>query len=460
MQILTLLFLLPFIISTVYVRRGQIEKAFLQVYLPCLILLPNFFGYRIPHLPGFSAAQGALIPIALAVLFGKSYRWRPCRMDVWMILFIVSLTLSEVLGEYVFNDALMFVFQGIFAMFFPYVVGRQLLEPHLRLKTVKRIVILVLILAPIALYEFRMGANLYTVAAVTVFGYPSTGVWTQMRGGHPRISAAFSDAELAGIGFSVTFALNWWLVQVNKSDRGQETRLGKWLARLEKFHIPGWTLLLLLFLTRSRGPLLGTAAAVMVLQIPRFKNTRLVSVIAVILLVAGGAATYNYFDQQTAATLNSATVSEEEGSAAYRRLLLDNYAPIVQAGGWLGWGVLARPVVHGQESIDNQYLLLEITQGKLGLILFALIGADTIWRLACFTWTFKNREDLNFAFCLLAAMCGVWLTIGTVYLGEQLPQICFLLVGWSQSLQEGKAFAAPEQVQPQDAKFRFKRVIA
>ena len=36
---------------------------------------------------------------------------------------------------------------------------------------------------------------------------------------------------------------------------------------------------------------------------------------------------------------------------------------------------------------------------------------------------------------LLAAFVTIWITLYTVYMGTQLPQIIFLLLGWGQSIE-------------------------
>jgi hypothetical protein len=204
--------------------------------------------------------------------------------------------------------------------------------------------------------------------------------------------------------------------------------------------------------------LLGAALAFAIIQIPKFKNTRRASIVMAVLLVLGGLAVYSYLDRYTASS-NDGAASEQQASAAYRRLLLENYKPIVEEGGWLGWSTISRPQVRGQESVDNEFLLVQLIQGRLGLILFVLIGADTVWRLIQSTWRFRRREDLYFAFSLLAAMGALWFTITTVYLGEQLPQIAFLLIGWSQSLHETQDGRAEHLSAPEIARFNFKRVF-
>jgi len=457
---LSLVLLLPGLISLYFVIRGDAEKAFLRVYLPALLLLPAYYSCRLPHLLPITSAEAAMIPLAIAVMIRPPSGWRFCRLDLWVLLYMVSLSISELLHERVMNDGIMLVLSGILSMLFPYIIGRLLIEPKLRLPTTKVFVTLILFLIPFGLYEYRMGFNPYAIIGPKLLGIiPTWGL--QIRGGRARVATSFSDAELAGIAFTVILTLNWWLVQINKMDRGKESRLGKWLSKLESKHIPGIILLALLLLTQSRGPFLGAALAYAILLIPKFKNTKLASIVIASILIVGALGIHAYLQKYTSGPITyDGTMSEQQASAAYRRLLLENYAPIIQEGGWLGWSYLSHPVVGNQVSIDNQFLLVQLGQGRLGLIIFILIGIETFFRLIKFTWTFKRQEDLYFAFSLLAAMAAIWSTITTVYLGEQLPQITFLLLGWSQSLQEGVSDQNQSLATTSQAKFSFKRVFA
>jgi hypothetical protein len=369
-----------------------------------------------------------------------------------------SLAASEVLRENILNDGIFVVLSAITSMLFPYIVGRLLIEPQLRLQTAKRFVVISLFLTLIGLYELRMGINPYSIIASKLFGFSHIEWTLQMRGGRARIATSFSDAELAGIVFTIAIALNWSLIQVNKLAHCRLDEPRGFFAKLQRWHLPGLILFGLLLLTQSRGPLLGAALAFAIIQIPKFKNTRRASIVMAVLLVLGGLAVYSYLDRYTASS-NDGAASEQQASAAYRRLLLENYKPIVEEGGWLGWSTISRPQVRGQESVDNEFLLVQLIQGRLGLILFVLIGADTVWRLIQSTWRFRRREDLYFAFSLLAAMGALWFTITTVYLGEQLPQIAFLLIGWSQSLHETQDGRAEHLSAPEIARFNFKRVF-
>lgn len=455
----TLIFLIPALFSLYFVIRGNPEKAFLRLYLPALLGLPYYFACVLPHLPAISVSEAVLIPIVIGSLILYSSRWTFSRLDIWVALYMLSFAASEILRETRINDGYFNVFTATLTILFPYIVGRLLIEPNFRLPAVKMFVVVILVVGLAGLYELRMGLNPYTLLQSYLIG-SSDGPWSlQFRNGRARIATSFSDAELAGIAFTITLALNWWLVEIGKLNRFHPDKLGAKFSWLERRHIPGLILIAMILLTQSRGPMLGAILAFAIIQIPRFKNVRRATIVMACLFAVGAAALYTYFNHYAASAINNTTASEQAQSASYRRLLLDNYAPIAEEGGWLGWGVNSRPIVAGQRSIDNEFLLLHVTQGRLGLILFILIVIESTWHLIRLTWQFKAREDLYFAFCLLAAMAALWATITTVYLGEQLPQIAFLLAGWSQSIKERPTAQLSTSTLDRHQKFSFKRIF-
>ena len=284
------IFLLPGLLSLYLVIRGRIEMAFLSVYLPALLLLPEGYALKFPHLPAISAAESALIPIGAVALYRLLRSGIPSLMDILLSLFIVSITASEVLRERVMNDGIFAALIAFISIFLAYAAGRTIVEPGLRLVTVRRIVILILLLGPLGLYEWRMGQNLYGVVGQRLFNLDTVRAFVQIRSGRGRMAASFNDAELAGIVFGMTACLNVWLVYLRKW--GSATNLGKPLAWLEKYHIPGLLLLLYVFLTQSRGPMLAVGVGYLILQIPKFKKKKAATVAVAILIAAAGLAAY------------------------------------------------------------------------------------------------------------------------------------------------------------------------
>ena len=119
------------------------------------------------------------------------------------------------------------------------------------------------------------------------------------------------------------------------------------------------------------------------------------------------------------------------------------YAPVAEKGGWLGWGGTGVPVVGGMKSIDNEFLRVHLVQGELGYIVFVLICAESIRTAIAQFWRFRALEDRVFACSMLAVFTILWITLYTVFMGAQLPQFAFLLIGWGQSIVPGRTLPAP-----------------
>ena len=453
------IFLLPLIISIYLVIVGKRETAFLNVYLPSTILIPYYYSFRIPHAPVLSAGMGALLPIGLSLLIKPKLRWQFRRMDFLVLLYITSFGLSEVLKEYVPKDGMILFLQFFIEMVLAYVVGRQLIEPELRLQTIKRIVFLFMCLTPFIAYEYRFGLNPWLTMSQKYFHFNNVAWFVQLRGGKARVAASFGHAILAGILFMVAMALNYYLVQIYKRDK---MRLGKWMSLLQKYRIPFILLPCFVFLTGSRMPMASSVLCFMFLAIPMFKSLRTGVTVMLLLIVVGGGSVYYYVQQYTSVAEGKAT-DEAQTSAIYRKEMAEEYAPILKEGGWLGWSALSHPSVMGLSSIDNNYLLIQLQQGYLGRYSFFLIVIESVLTLVICAARFREKESLFLVFSLMGAVIGIFVSLTTVYLGEQVPQVLFLLLGWSQSLQDTRvtglvgaraASGLPEQ------KFRFKRVIA
>jgi hypothetical protein len=453
---MSLLVFLPMLVCLYFVVRGQAEKAFLAVYLPAIFWLPEAYGFHIPHLPTMSVSEGTVIPLGVLALYRFVMKGRFVLMDLLMALFMVSITLSELLKERVFNDGIFMTFGYIVSVFLPYIVGRVMIEPELRLATTKRIVLLVLFLGVPGLFEWRFGHNLFAPFGRLIGADMPEGI--QMRGGRGRFAVSFSDAEIAGIAVAMTAALNAWLAFMTKRLPWQS--IGKTFFPLEKYHIAAVLLFGYVYFTQSRGPLMALFVGYLILQIPRFKNRKLASGLVALVILMGTIAAYQYFARYANVTDPNAHTDEQQGSAAYRFRMNRLYAPIAEEGGWLGWSRLSFPPVPSMLSIDNEFLLIRLSQGLLGYILLILIAVESVRSLVVRSWRFKNIEDIAFLFSMLAAMAIFWFSITTVYLGEQLPQVGFLFIGWSQSIvqrQSSSAAAVTEVETP--AKFRFRRVL-
>jgi len=454
---LAILFLFPFFFSLYYVLRNQVDKAFLNVYLPCTFLVPYYYAFRLPHMPVLSVGSAVLVPIGISLLVRPKIRWKFRLMDGLVVLFMVSMGLSELLREASPKDGMLLWLSEFVEIFLAYIVGRQIFEPNLRLEAVKRIIFLFVLQTPFALFEFRFGRNIWLELAHGFFNLGDVGWFVQLRGGTARIATAFGDTILAGMLFMVAMALNYYLVQIYKLDK---SRLGPKMSLLQKYRIPFLLLPMFLFMTNSRMPMACGVMCFLFLQIPRFRNMRTGAIIILLVVGIGAGSVYAYFQHYTAVSLEKAT-DEAQTSAIYRKQLVEYYTPVLDAGGWLGWGILSHPSVPGLNSIDNNYLLVELSQGKLGMYTFILIALNSALTLGIAATKFRSRESLFLLFSLMGALIGVFVSLSTVYLGEQMLQVLFLLVGWAQSLQDTNvALGAKAATSIAEPKFRFRRVIA
>lgn len=388
-------------------------------------------------MPPFSAAEFALIPLGFIGLSRLIRRGSFALMDILVVVFAASVGLSEILHAPILNNGILSAINAFVSIVLAYAVGRKLIEPDLRLATVRRFVILVLLDIAPGLCEWRMEQNLYGIFGHRVLGLDMSEN-VQLRAAHGRMGVALGGSEPGGIAFAMTFCLNAWLVYLRRVKPPVD--LGKTLTKLEKYHVAGLLLLLSVWLTQARGPLIALVAGYLILHIlqnSRFRNVKLKMFVVAVLLVGGYMATSAYFRSYTNVADNAVS-DEQQSSALYRREMNEVYAPIAEAGGWTGWSVMGIPHVQGKMSIDNHYLLVHLAWGRLGYILFLLITWENIRVLLVRSWQFKDAQDRAFAISMLAAMAVLWITILTVYLGGQLPQISFLLMGWIQSMGPGK----------------------
>jgi O-Antigen ligase len=444
--------LLATIIAIIEIKRHSIADSLIKVGLPSLLIIPAIYSLHIPHLPTIGFADAALIPIAVALLGAYGRQWKLQRSDLWLALFVGGLYYAELQSTGSANAGLV-LFSGITSAFFPYAIGKLLLEQEgVRERFVRRFVLLLVIVSVLSIWEFRMGTNLFTTIIGVLF--PGQRPWLmQVRGGFVRIVGPFNGSILAGMILLVGLLFSSWLGFVD-STRGAEKKY----FGIKQSTLFFGAIALGLFMTQSRGPWVGAILAYMIARIGRAKNMRRATIITLLLCTIGGTYGYIKVEQYTAGSIWDAKDIEQE-NAIYRRELLDNYKPIVEKGGFFGYGVVDWPRVPGQPSIDNEFLFLEITQGKLGFWTYVLLAAEAVLASLRAARRATQRTDVYFALCMLGCVLGLMLTLTTVYMGAQSYPLFFLLMGWSQSLRQTQTAAAtvPEAA---PARLRFRRVFA
>jgi len=471
--------LIPALVCWAVLAMGSARKALLWVYLPALLLLPQYYALRLPHLPPITFADAAILPLGIALVFKEMRRWRWAWMDLWVLLFAVCAGLSEALstelangdwtqlfsanfaesprlGTQIANGGLMFV-AGVLTMVLPYMAGKLLIEqedPTMRKKVVGRIAALLAMVAGLSIYDFLTGRSLWQKLAKPVLGAYQDEVWTpQMRWGFGRIAGPYGHAILAGMIFLIGLVYCLWL---RSADRNWGSRR---LIHGLPFTGRGLSLAAIvagLLMTQSRGPWVGVGLALVFALLTRYLPVGKAVIVFAGFCVVFTAGALFYANRYTEKAIRQAS-SVEQQNAIYRRQLLTNYGPMVMQRNAFGWGITTVPVVNGQVSIDNEYLTLAVTEGFTGLAVFLAIVTGSAAKLLRMISQPIASEDRTLAYAHLAMLIGLMTTLSTVYMGEQVVMLFFLLTGWVQAMRP--AVARVPLVNPLAPQMGFRRVL-
>jgi hypothetical protein len=189
-------------------------------------------------------------------------------------------------------------------------------------------------------------------------------------------------------------------------------------------------------MTQSRGPWIGAIIAVSIASIGRAKNALRQAILVFGLGLAVGIPFYIIGKEYVSGP--AAAVGTEQQTAQYREQMIENYIPIAEQGGAFGWGN-SFPHVDGQDSLDNEYLLVWLLQGYVGLASLILIVVEGTASLVRAGIKASSVQDRPFVFTLLGALLGMAVCVYTVWLADQPYQMFFLIIGWSQALHSVEA---------------------
>src|SRR5208283_2518388 len=103
--------------------------AFIAVYLPVLMLIPDYYRLPIDGLPDPTFSQSAILPIGVAVCWRAIVRreWKPSVLDVCVFSFVAWQFISD-FHNVGYIDAQNLGFDMVTLAFLPYVGGKMLIE--------------------------------------------------------------------------------------------------------------------------------------------------------------------------------------------------------------------------------------------------------------------------------------------------------------------------------------------
>jgi hypothetical protein len=151
--------LIPALLAFLVAVRLSTWRAYLDVYIPVLLLIPMYYRWVLPVLPDPTFEQATILPIALLFLAQQWRTWTFSRMDLGMAAFAGSIGYSEYLNAG-YKEAQNLMFDMIASVVLPYVLTKQLVALEGRsVAFAKRIVLMFLAASIISIFEFRTGVN-------------------------------------------------------------------------------------------------------------------------------------------------------------------------------------------------------------------------------------------------------------------------------------------------------------
>lgn len=431
--------LIPGLICILVMLRQKTQGAFLNVFLPVLLLIPVDYFLRLPNLPPINIVDAVLVPLGMGMIIMDLPRWRFSRVDIWMLLFVFTTGYTEYRAGLT-SASILTYFISITTGLFPYMAGRLLIEQTgLRTKTIQRFVSLLFFAAIFSTYEYVRKSNPYQYIWSHFYPGQWSGWATQIRWGFGRVAGPYAQSELAGMVFfaGLTFAI-WLQYRKYPGEAPIRPRL------LKRPRLVIFVIALLLGMTQARGPWLGAMIALAIASIGCARVPKRRAVLLLLLGIVLGVPAY--FAAKEYSSGQRVEYGSEKETAQYRAQLLDNYLPIAEAGGPWGWGALGFPRVNGQKSIDNEYLFTYLAHGYMGACALILVIFDSIFKLTWMGFKMKSPRERHFIFSLLGIIVGIAFTISTVFLGAQTYELLFLLLGWSQAIRPTSRVAIVPQM--------------
>lgn len=450
---------LPLLAALIVCLGWGPEIAFLNVYLPSLLLLPQYYLWTWSGQYSFS--DTAILPIAVFFLLQpkQSRQWNS--IDYLVIAYVAITTFAEGMNKgYKLGTQNLFVHE-LGSIIFPYYSAKLIFErPELAIALAKRIALLLTVVAVISVYEFRMGRDLFTHFFEGIFP-PNEGT-VVFRAGFMRTQGPFGHAIALGVMMAVGFRIARWL----------EWR-GAWSERfvaflpLSKIRICELGIIAGSIMSLSVGPWLGAVCGSLSVAVCRAQQRGRALAALVLIIVVVGLPGYSSFQSYVSvdAAVARATGDRLQEDSIYRHKLIPLYVPIVEEKPAWGWGRNGFPVLEGMVSIDNGYLLTALTFGlcALGLILVFFLWAPL--RLSLFGLPLPRSDPRTLETYTLIGifiMLAVTNATASVTAGTTEWRFFFLVAGWTATLLNAPAPAAAKVGAARDRplpQFGFRRVM-
>lgn len=452
--------LLPGVVAFYVAQNKSIQHAFIYVYLPTLLLLPDYYRAITPGLPDPTFNQSASVALFGLFLLQGAPGYKFSIMDVLVGFYAFSVSYSEYLASG-YSDAQNLMFFELTSVFFPYILAKSLIEPYRqRYEFARCIVICASVILVFNLFENKFAINLWRMIFDRFFPGQGQGWLTTFRFGMARAGGPYGHALLDGIVMMVAYRLARWL-QWSEAWPEKIKQLA-WLPIKPAFLFSIATFGSLMT-TLAKGSWLASLIAAGITFIGRSKKRTLaISALVFVILFIGIPAIIGFLNYASVGRENALTDNQE--TAAYRYELVVEYMDIANEQMWWGWGLTKWPKVPGMPSIDNYFLLLYLMHGFFAFSLFFGITTGMILRLLIYAMRRPSPEPRgsSLAFTLAAIYLGYFVAVATVYMGLQTVPLYFMITGWADTYIRTSTWDGGRQTRRKlrdTRRYRFKRVL-
>ncbi|MEO8126813.1 MAG: O-antigen ligase domain-containing protein, partial [Bryobacteraceae bacterium] len=260
--------ILPGIWAAILAFSKSPQLAFIAVYIPTLLCLPDYYRWNIPGLPDPSFSHAVALPIAGAYLLRGAPRWKFSFTDILVFGFASCVGYSEFLNAG-YSEAQNLLFDMVCLVVLPYVLTKALVEPFgLRVEFGKQLVMCLFWISVVSVWEFKFARTPWRMLLDPIFPGQADGWVTTFRWGFARIAGPYGHAILAGGILMAGYRIQRWL---HWSDLW-ERKFKNLSSSYTKAQIVTAGLVAGILMTMVRGPWLGGFLAAGVVAIGRAKQ--------------------------------------------------------------------------------------------------------------------------------------------------------------------------------------------
>ncbi|MCX7099598.1 MAG: O-antigen ligase family protein [Methylococcales bacterium] len=447
-----------------YVAQNQsVTKAFIWVYIPSLLLLPDYYRAMTPGLPDPTFNQSASLALFAVFLMKGSPGYKFSYTDLVVGFYAFAVSYSEFLASG-YSDAQNLMFFELTSVLFPYLFAKSLVEPfNLRYDFAKSIVLCLSVVFVLNLFENKFGYNLWQAYLGMFFPGQGQGWITTFRFGLARAAGPYGHCLVDGVIMAVGYRMQRWL-QWSEAWPVKMKQLS-WVPKLTPAQF--FTVMILggVFSTLGKGQWLAGIVAAGIVIIGRSKK-RTVAMMAVLgVMVVVGIPLFAAFISYASVGRENAADDNQE-TAAYRYELVTEYMDEASERLWWGWGLMKWPEIPGFESIDNHFLLTYLNHGLIAVTLLLGIIFGMMGRLIKHGMAnpLSEPRGSSLAFTLAAIYLMYLIAVATVAMMYQSCTLFFIITGLSDaylrtSRWDGDQGSGKIKITQDSRRFKFKRVL-